>query len=201
MTALPRKKLTPAEYLAIERNAEFKSEYLNGEMFAMAGASPAHNAVKDNLIIQLGGRLWGGPCRSYSSDQRVKVSRTGLYTYPDIVIICGTPEFDDADPNTLLNPRVIIEVLSDATAGYDHGPKFRHYQRIESFQEYVLVAQDEPAVERLVRQPDGNWLSTMITGLDSELALATVPAKVSMADVYAGVTFPDPPRPPAGRSR
>src|SRR3954469_18701066 len=131
MTAVPRIRLTPAEYLAIERKAEFKSEYLNGEMFAMAGASPAHNSVKENLIVRLGGRLWGGPCRSYSSDQRVKVSATGLYTYPDIVIVCGTPEFDDADRDTLVNPRAIIEVLSDSTAGYDRGPKFRHYQRIE----------------------------------------------------------------------
>jgi Uma2 family endonuclease len=201
MTAVPRKRLTPAEYLAIERKAEVKSEYLNGEMFAMAGASPAHNAVKDNLIGELHARLKGGPCRTYSSDQRVKVSATGLYTYPDIVIVCGAPEFDDADRDTLLNPRVIIEVLSDSTEGYDRGAKFRHYHRIASFQEYVLVSQDEPAVERLVRQPGGDWLSTTITGLDGELALATVPATVALADVYAGVTFPDQPHPPAGRPR
>src|SRR4051794_31322851 len=119
MTAVPREKLTPAEYLTIERKAEVKSEYLNGEMFAMAGASPAHNVIKENLIGELYSRLKGGPCRSYSSDQRVKVSATGLYTYPDIMIVCGPPEFDDEDPNTLLNPQVIIEVLSESTADYD----------------------------------------------------------------------------------
>src|SRR5476649_1115186 len=109
MTALPKptskSKLTPAEYLAIERKAEFKSEFLNGEMFAMAGASRHHCAVKDNLIGELHARLKGGPCRSYSSDMRVKVSATGLYTYPDIVIVCGPPELEDEKFDTLLNPQ------------------------------------------------------------------------------------------------
>ena len=201
MTAVPRKKLTPAEYLAIERTAAFKSEYLNGEMFAMAGASPAHNVIKENLIGELYARLKGGPCRSYSSDQRVKVSATGLYTYPDIAIVCGPPEFDPDDPNTLLNPQVIIEVLSESTERYDRTTKFRHYQRIEPLREYILVAQDEPAVERFVRQTRWDWLFTPVAGLDATLELATVPARVALADVYAGVTFPDPPRPPAGQMR
>jgi Uma2 family endonuclease len=201
MTAVPKRKLTPAEYLAIERKAEFKSEFLDGEMFAMAGASFAHNAIKDNLIVQLGSQLKGGPCRTLSSDMRVKVSATGLYTYPDVIILCGPAELEDANGDTLLNPQVIIEVLSESTAGYDQGRKYRHYQRLESLREYILVAQDEPAVERRVRQSRWDWLQTTFAGLDGELELATVPAKIPLADIYAGVTFPDPPKPPAGRPR
>src|SRR5919199_1130147 len=135
MSAVPKTRLTPEQYLAIERKAEFKSEYYNGEMFAMAGASEPHNRIKDNLIGELHARLKVSACHSYSSDMRVKVSRTGLYTYPDIVIICGKPELEDAHGDTLLNPQVIIEVLSDSTEKYDRGKKFRHYKQIESLRE------------------------------------------------------------------
>src|SRR5439155_26498773 len=118
MSAVPKTRLTPEQYLAIERKAEFKSEFYRGEMFAMAGGSEPPNAIKDNLIGELYARLKGSGCRSYSSDQRVKVSRTGLYTYPDIVIVCGKPELEDAKGDTLLNPQVVIEVLSDSTEKY-----------------------------------------------------------------------------------
>ena len=196
MTAVPRPKLTPAEYLARERRAEFKSEYLNGETFAMAGASYAHNLIKDNLVAELSTRLRGGPCRTLSSDMRVKVSRTGLYTYPDVLVLCGPPEFEDNERDTLLNPRVVIEVLSYSTEKYDRGAKFRHYQQVPSLQEYVLVSQDEPVVEHFARRPDGTWVLTTAAGLDGELTLATVPARVPLAAVYAGVTFPDHPSGP-----
>ena len=156
----------------------------------MAGASLPHTRIKDNLARMLNNQLEGGPCFAATSDLRVKVSATGLYTYPDAVVICDEPEFEDADVDTLLNPRVIIEVLSESTAGYDQGRKYRHYQRIESLQEYILVAQDEPAVERRVRKSRWDWLTTTITGLDGEFDLVTVPAKLPMAEVYAGVTFP-----------
>jgi Uma2 family endonuclease len=199
MTAVPQRKLTPAEYLVIERSAQFKSEFLDGEMFAMAGASPLYNTIKENLIGELFPQLKGSPCRSYSSDQRVKVSATGLYTYPDIVIVCGQPEFEAGQPDVLLNPQVIIEVLSDSTESYDRGTKFDHYQRIDSLREYILVAQNRPAVERRVRHSQWDWLLTPIIGLNSELELVTVPAKVALADIYAGVTFPEPPKPPTGR--
>jgi Uma2 family endonuclease len=190
MSAAPKVRLTPEQYLAIERKAAFKSEFYNGEMFAMAGASREHNRVKENLIGELYARLKGGPCQSYSSDQRLKVSRTGLYTYPDIVIVCGEPQFEDAEVDTLLNPQVIIEVLSDSTEKYDRGKKARHYQQIASLREYVLVAQDEPVIERFVRQPDESWAKTFVEGLDREFAFATVSVRVPLADVYAGVTFP-----------
>ncbi len=192
MSAVPKVLLTPEQYLAIERKAEFRSEFYRGEMFAMAGASLEHNRVKDNLIGELYGRLKGSGCHSYSSDMRVKVSATGLYTYPDIAIVCGKAEVEDDVFDTLLNPRVIIEVLSDSTANYDRGKKYRHYQQIASFQEYVLVAQDEPVVERFVRQPDGSWNGIIVEGLDGDLALVTVPVRVSLRDIYAGVEFPKP---------
>jgi Uma2 family endonuclease len=190
MSAAVKRKLTPAEYLAIERKAEFKSDFLKGDMFAMAGASYPHNRVKDNFARQVGNQLAGGPCFVITSDMRVKVSATGLYTYPDAVIICGRPEFEDDHRDTLLNPQVIIEVLSESTESYDRGAKFRHYQQIASLREYVLLTQDEAVCERFVRQADGTWVLSTMTGLNSELVLATVPARVPLADVYAGVEFP-----------
>jgi Uma2 family endonuclease len=191
MTAVPKQRMTPDQYLAIERKAEVKSEFYDGEMFAMAGVSREHSRVKENLIIEIGSRLKGGPCRTHSSDMRVKVSRTGLYTYPDIVITCGEERYEDVQVDTLLNPQVIIEVLSESTANYCRTKKYRHYEQIESLQEYVLVAQDEPVIERRVRQTDGSWAETDVEGLDQEFAFATVPVKVPMADIYAGVTFPE----------
>lgn len=194
MSAVPKTRLTPEQYLAIERKAEFKSEFLNGEMFAMAGVSREHSRIKENLIIEIGTRLKGSRCRTHSSDMRVKVSRTGLYTYPDIVIVCGEENYEDVEVDTLLNPQVIIEVLSESTENYVRGKKFRHYQQIESFREYVLVEQDEPVIDRLIRQPDGSWANTFVEGLDREFAFATVPVQIPMADIYAGVTFGEPRR-------
>jgi Uma2 family endonuclease len=191
MSAVPKRKLTEAEYLAIERAAEFKNEFFNGEMFAMAGASREHNAIKENLIVELGSRLKGSPCRTYSSDQRLKVSRTGLYTYPDIVIVCGQAEYAENDRDTLLNPTVVIEVLSPSTEKYDRGTKFRQYQKLPSLKEYVMVSQSEPVCERYARRPDGTWALTVVEDLAGELAFESVPARIPLADIYAGVEFPD----------
>jgi Uma2 family endonuclease len=191
VSAIPKTKLTPAEYLARERKAEFKSEYYRGETFAMAGASRFHNKVKENLIVELGIRFKGGPCQTFSSDQRVLVPATGLYTYPDIVIICGKPEYDAADRDTLVNPDAVIEVLSPSTENYDRGVKFRQYQQLPSVQEYILVSQTEPLVERYVRGSNGDWAYTAIPGLGGELALATVPARIPLAEIYNGVEFSD----------
>jgi Uma2 family endonuclease len=191
MSAIPKIKLTPAEYLTRERAAEFKSEYYRGEMFAMAGASKERVSAAVNLIGELHNRLKGGPCKVVSSDQRVTVSATGLYTYPDAAIVGGKAEYDPIDPNTLLNPVAIIEVLSPSIENYDRGAKFRQYQQIPSFKEYILVSQDEPVVERFVRQADDTWVLTVLTGLAGELAFATVPARIPIADIYAGVEFPE----------
>ena len=192
MSAVPKPKmLTVAEYLAIEREAAFKSEFYDGEMLAMAGASPPHNIIKDNVIGELHSQLKGGPCRSYSSDQRVKVTPTGLYTYPDIVLVCGLPQYDPADPNTLTNPQVILEVLSPETAEYDRGTKFRHYQQLASVQEVVFISQDAMKVERFVRQPGESWLLTTFDDPTGPFALVSVPVTVLLADVYRNVVLPE----------
>src|SRR5207248_621232 len=130
MSAAPKRRLTLEEYFALERKAPFKSEFFGGEMFAMAGASTNHNIIKENVIIELGIRLKGGPCRTLSSDQRVKVERTGLVTYPDVVILCDKPASAAEDADTIVNPVAIIEILSPTTERYDRGTKFRNYQQI-----------------------------------------------------------------------
>jgi Uma2 family endonuclease len=193
MTAVPKRKLTPAEYLAIEKKAEHKSEFFNGEMFAMAGASRQHNTLNENLSGEVHARLKGGPCRSYSRDQRVLVDRTGLYTYPDLFIVCGEVETAEDDADTITNPRVVVEVLSPSTERYDRTTKFRHYQQIPSVQEYLLVSQTEPLCERFTRQADGSWALVSFVGLEAVLALSSVPVQVPLADIYAGVEFTDTP--------
>lgn len=196
MTAMPKKKLTEAEYLAIERNAEFKSEFYRGEMFAMAGASRQHNELKENLVAEIGGQLKGGPSRTFSSQMRVKVEGIGFYTYPDIVIVSDNQELEHIDGvDTLLNPQVVIEILSEATESYDRGAKFAQFQKLTSVREYVLVSQESVRVERFVRQPDETWVLTTFDNPDGEFSLATVPVRVPLADVYRGVELPEtPPR-------
>lgn len=192
MSAIPKKKLTPAEYLAIERRAEFKSEFYDGEMFAMAGASRQHSRARTNLSGELHGALKGSSCEIYDQDMRLKVSPTGLYTYPDIAIVCGKAEFEDRELDILINPRVIIEVLFESTEKYDRGTKFEQYRRIPSLQEYVLVSQERPVVERFVRQADGSWNVNEYSGLDATIEFASLPAKVALAEIYRGVEFPEP---------
>jgi Uma2 family endonuclease len=183
-------KLTPREYLARERVAAFKSEFYRGEMFAMAGGSAAHSLIIANLIREVGVRLKGGPCRVYDSNLRVKVSTTGLYTYPDVTVVCEDAKFEDEVFDTLLNPRVLIEVLSDSTEKYDRGEKFKHYRNIASLQEYILVAQDEPLVESFVRQQNDTWLLRPHVGMESVLACSAIPVTVPLNEVYAGVALP-----------
>ncbi len=191
MSALPKRhKLTEQEYLAIENAAAFKSEFFDGEMFAIAGALPAHNFIKDNVNYQIRKRIDGGPCLMASSDQRIKVGPTGLYTYPDIIIVCGEPELAPNDRSTIVNPRVLIEVLSPSTEHYDRTIKFDHYRTIDSAREYILVSQDQPRVERFVRGDDGRWTHDAYTGLDATLSLESVPAKdIPLADIYRDIAF------------
>lgn len=191
----PPKKLTVAEYFEIEEKADRKSEFYDGQMFLMAGASREHNILTRNLTGLLFAALQGGPCQVFVADMRVKVDRTGLYTYPDLLIVGGTPEYAAENRNTLTNPKVVIEILSDDTERYDRTTKFRHYKQLPSVQEYVLVSQNEPLVERFTRQADGSWAQTDVVGPDATMTLATVPASVPLADVYRGVEFPTPERP------
>ena len=189
MSALPKTRLNALQYLAIENAAEFRSEFFDGEMFAMAGASPRHNFIKENVAVELGSRIKGGRCRTMSSDQRVTVERTGLYTYPDILVVCGTPQFARDDANSIVNPTAIIEVLSPSTEKYDRGAKFRNYQQIPTLVEYILVAQDEAVCERFIRQTDGSWNFVSFVGLAETLTFHSVPANILLADIYAGVEF------------
>ncbi len=195
MSALPKTKLTPAEYLEIERKAEFRSEFYDGEMFAMAGTSPAHCDVKENLMWELRSRFGGSPCRARSSEQRVLVSPTGLYTYPDIVVMCKPPVYAFHDKDTLVNPTALIEVLSDSTEKYDRTTKLKMYQQIESLQEYIMVAQDRPWCEQVARQPDGSWVRNVFAELTGILVFASFPHRIPLSDIYAGVLFPEVPPP------
>ena len=158
MSSERKTRLSPEEYLALERKAEVRSEYLDGDMVAMSGGSREHNLIVTNLVSELRLQLKGRPCEVYPSNMRVKVSATGLYTYPDVVVVCGEPTFEDESVDTLLNPTLIIEVLSDSTEAYDRGGKFAHYRKLASLMEYVLIAQTKPHVEYYVRQPDNRWL-------------------------------------------
>ena len=190
ISAIPKRKLTAAEYLEIERTAEFRRKFFDGEMFAMAGASYQHNIVKDSLVFELRLRLLGSSCRTSSSDQRVRIDASGLYVYPDIVIVCGEPEFAPQDPLSLINPRIIIEVLSNSTQPFDRESKFHHYMKLPSVEEYILVLDYEPLISRYVRQADGMWGLRMFHSLEETFSLATIPAEIPMADLYRDVTFP-----------
>jgi len=184
MSTQPKPRYTPEEYLALERAAEYKSEYYDGEIFAMAGASERHVSIVTNLVMALGGQLKSRPCRVYSADMRVNVSATGLYTYPDLAVVCGERHFHDKHQDTLLNPGVLIEVLSPSTEAYDRGKKFSHYRTLDSLAEYLLVSQEEPRVEHYLRQPDGDWLLHEATRLDGTVSLPTIQCELSLADVY-----------------
>src|SRR5437588_9592329 len=179
----------PRQYLEMERKAEYKSEYWRGRIYAMAGASREHNLITMSIASQLSSQLRERPCEVYASEMRVKVSETGLYTYPDVTVVCGEAQFEDAEVDTLLNPSLIIEVLSESTAAYDRGVKFEHYRKVESIADYVLVAQDAPRVEHLARQPDGRWLLTVIDDPAGELALPSIDCHVPMAEIYRKVVF------------
>lgn len=189
--------LSEEEYLAIERVADYKSEFVNGEMFAMAGGLEPHNLVASNVNRELGNALKSLPCRVYTSDMRVKIPATGLYTYPDVTVVCGSPEFADDRRDVIVNPVVLVEVLSDSTEAYDRGGKFEHYQRLESLREYLLVAQDRPRIERFFRQQPGDeWSYALVSGLDAVLHLASLDCDLRLEEVYDKVDFPPAPEPP-----
>ncbi len=178
-----RSTYTAAEYLALERASETRSELVNGQILAMTGASRAHNLIAANISRELGNQLKGRPCEAYQSDMRVKVSATGLYTYPDVVVVCGKPELEDEHGDTLLNPTVIFEVLSPSTEAYDRSEKFAHYLRLESLREYLMVAQDKIRIEQYVRQ-GRQWLLSVGTTLDDVVALPSIDCRLVARDVY-----------------
>ncbi len=189
--AHPQQHFTPAEYLALEREASTRSEYVEGQIFAMAGASRQHNLITANVIRELGTQLRQKPCEVYPSDMRVKVSSTGLYTYPDVVVVCAEPEFEDAELDTLLNPTVLVEVLSKSTADYDRGQKFEQYRTLPSLREVLFIAQDSRHLVHYQRQSDGTWILSETRDPDDRLAMTAIGAEIPMAEVYAKVRFED----------
>jgi Uma2 family endonuclease len=190
MASLPDYYLSPEEYLAAERRAEFKSEYVEGVVYAMSGASVPHNLIVANLIITLGSQLRGGPCRVFPSDLKVHVPFGRNYFYPDVSIVCGEIEFFDEQRDVIQNPIVIIEVLSESTAAFDRGKKFQSYQQIESLKEYLLVSQDEQVVEHYLRRDDGHWLYTKIGRHDESIELPNISCRLSVRDIYNNVPRP-----------
>lgn len=175
---------SPQEYLALERAAQQKHEYFNGEIFALAGASERHNLIVVNLVAAIHAQLKGTACKVYSNDLRLKVTATGLYTYPDVVALCGDAHFDDDQRDTLLNPQLLIEVISKSTEGYDRGEKFAHYRRVESLAEYLLISQDKYRIEQYVRQPDNQWLMSEVSKLEERIELPSIKCTLLLNDVY-----------------
>ncbi|HYH85077.1 MAG TPA: Uma2 family endonuclease [Pyrinomonadaceae bacterium] len=189
MSSQPTTYLTPEEYLAVERKSEYKSEYIYGEMVAMTGASRRHNLIAFNISIELGRQLKGRACEAYASDMRVRVPSTHLYTYPDVVVVYGEPLFEDEHVDTLLNPTLIIEVLSESTERYDRGKKFGFYRTIESLAEYLLVAQDEYRIEHYAKQSDGRWLLSDYRSADDTVEMTSIQCKLALREVYDKVVL------------
>jgi Uma2 family endonuclease len=182
----PARKLTFtfAEYLEQERASDTKHEFVNGEIFAIAGGTIEHGRLAANTAGVLFAQLRGRPCAAYSSDVRVRVLATGLATYPDLSIVCGRLERDPEDANTIVNPIVLVEVLSDSTEAYDRGEKFAHYQRIPSLEEYVLVSQHGPRIEVFRRNEDGKSWTLHIAEASESVKLASIGCELAVDEVY-----------------
>ncbi len=190
MTAQPEHYVTSAEYLAFERTSDQKHEYLAGTIYAMAGGSARHNRIAGSTYAILYMQLRQRHCTVYQSDMRVKVMQTGLYTYPDITIICGNEQYEDEKEDTLLNPMIIIEVLSPSTEKYDRGKKFQQYRTILSLREYILIAQDSYHIERFARQSDNTWVLSEANNREDSIEITTIQCTLRLEEVYEKVTFP-----------
>lgn len=186
MSVQPKPQMTVAEYLALELETSQKHEYFKGEIYAMGGASFSHGLLTGNLVSALHARLRGKPCRVVPADLRVKVSPTGLYTYPDVVVVCGEPKLEQPG-DTLLNPKLIVEVLSESTERKDRGWKFEQYQTIETLTDYLLVAQDTPRLELFTRQTDGRWLYVAENRIEASVMMPSIACELRLADVYEKV--------------
>ena len=174
---------TAEEYLTLERSASYKSEFHDGQIYAMTGANRNHNLVSGNICVELSLQLKKRPCEVYINDMRVKATQARSYHYPDIVVVCDTPQFEDAFVDTLLNPTLLVEVLSPSTEAYDRGGKFSHYRKIATLREYLLVSQDEAIIERYIRQGDV-WILTEAVGLEASMPLESIGCVLSLREVY-----------------
>ncbi len=194
MSALPHKRyveMTEEEYLAFERASEFKHEYRGGVVIDMTGASRRHNLICLRTAAMLDTQLRGRPCEVYANDMRVKVRQAKLYTYPDIVAVCGEPRFADDTFDMLINPTLIIEVLSSSTESYDRGEKFQQYRKLISLQDYILISQSQPHIERYTRQEDDSWQMTEAQGLETSIELTSIACTLNLAEVYERIDFTD----------
>ena len=189
MSARPKPYISPQAYLAAERAGEIKHEYYDGQVYAMAGASERHNLIAMNIGASLHSQLRRRACTVYPSDLRGKVSPLGFYIYPDISVVCGAAQFEEARRDTLLNPTVIVDVLSPSTEGYDRGRKFQFYRALPSLHEYMLVAQESLHIEHYTRQPGGRWVLVESDQFDALFQLATIDCTLTAADVYEKVLF------------
>jgi Uma2 family endonuclease len=184
MAAQPTTLLTPAEYLELERRAEYKSEYFQGEVIAMAGASRRHALIVTNLVRELSRQLKGKQGEVFSNDLRLRVTPAGLYTYPDVLVACSDIQFADDQKDTILNPVLLIEVLSDSTRDYDRGRKFEYYRMLPSLIEYLTVAQDKPHVEHWTRQQEDRGLLVEYNQLSQTIPLGSIACVVAMTEIY-----------------
>lgn len=184
MSAQPLTRVTPEQYLEADRASEFRSEYYDGVMYAMSGSSFAHNMIAGSFHDELDRALEGRNCFVPVLEVRLRVPPGTVYTFPDLMVVCGQPIFADDQRDTLLNPSVVIEVLSPSTEAYDRGFKFAQYRRIESLKEYVLVSQIEPRVEKFTRQADGTWLFSEYVGLTSVCRFDSIGCEIALAKIY-----------------
>lgn len=186
-----KRRYTVAEYLEMELHAAERHEYHDGQILAMSGGSDMHSFVIVNVVAELRAALKGHPCSVGEGNLRVRNRREARYVYPDASVICGEREYDpeDANRHTILNPRIIVEVLSPSTEAYDRGDKFQYYQGVESLEEYVLIAQDRPAAQTFLRQPDGTWSLKGFLGLDATLRLRCLPIAIPLSEIYYRVEF------------
>lgn len=182
-TVLKQTDYSAEAYLALERSAPYKSEFYDGQIYAMTGASREHNLITVNIAGELRSQLKQQPCEAYVNDMRVKAAQAHSYYYPDVAVVCGAPKFEDGQFDTLLNPTVLIEVLSPSTEAYDRGGKFTHYRKIPGLREYLLVAQDQPSIEHYVRQGDA-WLLTEAVGLEAAVPLDSIGCVLSLREIY-----------------
>jgi Uma2 family endonuclease len=188
MSSLPEPYFTPEEYLEGERKAETKSEYLDGHIYDMAGATRAHNLVAGNIFGEIRSQLKGRTCEAYIGDMKVRVPSSRLYTYPDVAVACGEIQFEDDETDVLLNPVVLIEVLSPSTEAYDRGRKFERYREIESLQEYILIAQDRVSVEHYLRR-GGEWAFKSYLDRNDRIALPSIDCAILLSEIYLGLEF------------
>ncbi|NJN21756.1 MAG: Uma2 family endonuclease [Leptolyngbya sp. RL_3_1] len=185
----PPKTYTTAEYLALEVESDLRSEYRQGEIVAMTGGTPAHNEIIGNLIFLLKAALRGQPYSVFVTDQRLWVPESDIYTYPDAMVMPRPVELQSGRKDTVMNPVLIAEVLSDSTEGYDRGDKFAAYRTMPTFQEYVLIDQSRPHVEQFVRQGENQWLLTEYSGLEAKVALSSVAVEIALVDLYEAIAL------------